>query len=533
MNVRPARETQRRRERSGREETIPLLPLCALRALRAFELKCQPACLASAAILLLLATTGQAPAQDRQPSGLEVAAALEQVVVDAIAKAEKSVVAIARVRRDAPALPRDEEDRPPLPRLPDVIDPTDPSFVPHDFGAGVVIDEKGLILTNYHVLGDVKAADFYVWLARKPYPAKVKAADPWLDLAVLQIEASDLKPMPLGSARDLKKGQFVIALGNPYAIARDGQPSAAWGLISNLSRQAPTPKTATRPSEGRETLHHWGTLIQTDARMELGASGGALINLKGEMVGLTTSLAALAGYEKPGGFAYPVDDDFRKALETLKTGRLPEYGFLGVAPRYLADADRRAGRRGAVVEDLVPATPAAKAGLKAGDLITHIDREPVMDDIDLIRQLSGKPAETMVALTIERGGSATRPGRKSEVKVTLSKKRVEGPRPGIAEVQSPTWRGMTVEYATAAPLFREQSRDLDPAGSVGVIEVERDSPAWKAGLRPGDFVSHVGRVRAATPREFYEAAEKETGTVKLKLTAVEDADSERTVAAPR
>jgi serine protease Do len=359
----------------------------------------------------------------------------------------------------------------------------------------------------------------------------VKAADPWLDLSVLQIEESDLKPMPLGNARELKKGQFVISLGNHYAIDRDGQPSAAWGLVSNLSRQAPPPKTATRPSEGRETLHHWGTLIQTDARLELGSSGGALLNLKGEMVGLTTSLAALAGYEKPGGFAYPVDDDFRKALDTLKTGRLPEYGFLGVAPRFLAENLRRAGRHGAVVEDLVPATPAAKAGLKPGDVITHIDHEPVIDDIDLIRQLSGKPAETQVSLTIEREGTATRQGRKSEIQVTLAKKRVDSPRPGIAEVPAPTWRGMKVEYSTAAPLFREQSRDLDPEGCVGVIEVERDSPAWKAGIRPGDFVSHVGKSRVETPAKFYEAADKAAGEVKLKLTAVEEANSQRTVPA--
>ncbi|MCI0359268.1 MAG: trypsin-like peptidase domain-containing protein [Planctomycetaceae bacterium] len=486
----------------------------------------------TAAIAVCLGALALPPAltaQDRAPTGLEAAAALEQVVIEAIAKAEKSVVAIARVRKERPELSRgDDEPRLP-PRLPEISDPTDPDFVPSEFGTGVVIDAKGLIVTNYHVLGDTKSADFYVWLARKPYPAKVKAADPWLDLAVLQIEAEGLTPMPLGNARDLKKGQFVIALGNPYAIARDGQPSATWGLVSNLSRKAPSPRTDTRPSERGETLHHWGTLIQTDARLELGSSGGALLNLKGEMVGLTTSLAALAGYEKSGGFAYPVDDDFRKAIDQLKIGRLPEYGFLGVAPRLLAENERRAGRIGAVVEDVVPATPAAKAGLKVGDLITHIDSQPVIDKVDLIRQLSGKPAETLVTIAYERGGSVA---KRSEVKVTLSKKQPEVGRPGLAEIVDPGWRGMRVEYATAAPLFREQCRDLDKAGCVGVIEVDRDSPAWKAGFRPGDFVSHVGPMRVSTPREFYEAVGKESGDVKLKLTAIEPAKASRTVPAP-
>ncbi len=487
-------------------------------------------------IVTMLYGSGRAQERspEREPSGLELAAALEERVVEAIAKAERSVVAIARVRKEGarPEPGRGEEETRLPPRIPEFTDPTSPDFVPSEFGSGVVIDAKGLIVTNYHVLGDTSAADFYVWLAKKPYPARVKGADPWLDLAVLQIDAEGLIPMPLGNARDLKKGQFVVALGNPYATARDGQPSATWGLISNLSRKAPAPQTDTRPSERGETLHHWGTLIQTDARLELGASGGALVNLKGEMVGLTTSLAALAGYEKSGGFAYPVDDTFRHAVEQLKIGKLPEYGFLGVSPQPLADDERRAGRLGALVNDVVPATPAAKAGLKVGDVITHVDGLAVSDSVDLIRELSGKPAETIVAISYERVGAASRPGRRTEVKVPLSKKRMEGARPAIAEVADPRWRGMRVEYATAAPLFIERCRDLDADGCVGVIEVERDSPAWKAGFRPGDFVSHVGQVRVSTPREFYETVEKQSGEVKLNLTAVEEAGSQRTVPAP-
>jgi serine protease Do len=479
------------------------------------------------AVLLLIAVlVNQALAQE--PSALETAAAMERLVTEAIERAEKSVVAIARVRREKDAPAREPGDIG-IPLLPldrefglDAV-PTDPKFVPNEFGTGVVIDAKGLIVTNYHVIGDVRGAEYYVWLARKPYAAKVKAADPWLDLAVLQIEAENLQAMPFGDGRAVKKGQFVIALGNPYAIARDGQPSAAWGIVSNLQRQAPAPRGGTRPSDGRETLHHWGTLIQTDARLELGASGGALVNLKGEMVGLTTSLAALYGYERPGGFAIPIDEDFKRALDTLKTGRLPDYGFLGVAPRTLAMSDRQRGRFGAAVEDIVPATPAAAAGIKSGDIITHVDGRQVFDDIDLIRQVSALAADSEITLTLRRGNRAV------QAPVKLSKKRLEGARPGFAEVSLPTWRGLRVEYATAAPLFRDQSRDLDPDGCVGVIEVERDSPAWKAGLRPGDFVSHVEKTRVATPAQFYDAAALLAGEARLQLTAVEPEKALRTV----
>ena len=249
------------------------------------------------------------------------------------------------------------------------------------------------------------------------------------------------------------------------------------------------------------------------------------MNLKGEMIGLTTSLAALFGYERPGGFAIPIDEDFRRALDTLKTGRLPDYGFLGVAPRTLVMTDRQKGRFGAAIEDIVPATPAAAAGLKSGDIITHVDGRQVFDDIDLIRHVSALPADFQVMLSIQRGS------RKLQTPVKLSKKRLEGSRPGYAEVPPQTWRGLRVEYATAAPLFRDQSRDLDPDGCVGVIEVERESAAWKAGLRPGDFVSHVAATRTTTPQQFYDAVGLIEGDATLRLTAVDADKSQRIVPA--
>lgn len=484
---------------------------------------------------LLLPRMGLAQAdQPAEPSALQAAAAIEATVIDAIAKTEKSVVAISRLRKD-----RDKElagdplgDEPPV--LPDLRGDGDllrPDFVPHGFGTGVVVDAKGLILTAYHVLGDIKASDYIVWIQKKPYKATVRAADPWLDVAILKIDAEDLKPMPLGNAKELKKGQIVISLGNPYAIARDGEPSATWGIVSNLSRLAPAPKQAARPAEGRETLHHYGTLIQTDAKLELGTSGGALINLKGEMVGLTTSLAALVGYEKAGGFAIPIDEEFKKALEQLKVGRMPEYGFLGVAPTLLSMEQRQQGKRGARIMDVIPATPAAKAGIRAEDIITKVDGEPIADDLELIRRLSAMPAGNSVNLTVLRGSGPSQPGKTHIAKVVLSKKRVEGPRTPFAEVVDSPWRGLKVEYATAAANFRDQSRDLDPEGSVAVIAVERDSAAWKAGLRPGDYVSHVGKARVASPQQFYTAVSPESGPVALHLTATQPGKSLRTVPA--
>ncbi len=128
-----------------------------------------------------------------------------------------------------------------------------------------------------------------------------------------------MTPIALGNAAELKKGQIVISLGNPYAVARDGQASAAWGIVSNLGRKAPATPSESDPS-GRPTLHHYGTLIQTDAKLNLGTSGGPLLNLKGEMVGLSVVLAAAAGYEAAGGYAIPVDDNVPPRVGNAQTG---------------------------------------------------------------------------------------------------------------------------------------------------------------------------------------------------------------------
>ena len=274
----------------------------------------------------------------QEVSGLDAAVTMEKVLVTAIARAEKSVVAIARVRKEQPGEVIRLEPRPdPFGRRPASIggpEPTDPDFIPNEFATGVVVDRRGLILTVYHALGE--QSDYYVTTAaRKVYRATIKAADPRSDLAVLAIDATDLAPIPWGDASTLKKGRVVIALGNPYAIARDGQVSAAWGIVANLARKAP-PTPGDYETAGKTTLHHFGTLIQTDAKLNLGTSGGPLLDLDGRMVGLVTAAPAAAGFEPSAGYAIPVDATFRRVVETLKQGREVEYGFLGIQPANLA-----------------------------------------------------------------------------------------------------------------------------------------------------------------------------------------------------
>ncbi|MBN2290970.1 MAG: trypsin-like peptidase domain-containing protein, partial [Pirellulales bacterium] len=269
----------------------------------------------------------------QEPSGLQVAAAIERTLVDVIAQNEKSVVAIARVRKEEPVKDFNIELKPdafgrrfaPLGKP----GPTDPDFIPNQYASGVIIDPGGLILTAYHSLGE--NSEYFVTTSdRNVYQAKVRAADPRSDLAVLSIEANGLPAIQFGDSSRLKKGCIVIALGNPYAIARDGQVSAAWGIVANMARKSPP--TDDYDLSGKTTLHHYGTLIQTDAKLNLGTSGGPLLDLSGRMVGLVTSLPPATGYEQPAGYAIPVDKTFRRVVDTLKQGREVEYGFLGIQP---------------------------------------------------------------------------------------------------------------------------------------------------------------------------------------------------------
>jgi serine protease Do len=476
-------------------------------------------------LLLLAVVPGSLGAQP--PSRPSVAAALEETLVGVIAGAEKSVVAIARVKKPPSGEIFNRELRPDplnLPR-PNLLapNPADPNFIPNDFATGVVVDPDGLILTAYHALGE--DSDYYVALGDHQYhPAWIKAADPRADLAVLAIDANGLTPISLGDGTGVRKGQIVIVLGNPYAIARDGQVSAGWGIVSNMAR-----KSAPVPTEfdttGKTTLHHFGTLIQTDAKLNLGTSGGPLLDLQGRMVGLVTSLAAVAGYETAAGYAFPVDEAFRRAVDTLKQGREVEYGFLGVQTLNLSLDETLAGLQGTRVRRIVPGTPAEKSGMEPGDLVTAVNGKPVYDSDGLVLEVGRLPVESVVHLAVLRGD------RHLDLKVGLTKYPVRGKK--IVTAPAADWRGMRVDYPTAVA-------DTDTLGGLevrpfdaGVVatEVEENSPTWTAGLRPGCLVHHVDRQAVQTPKQFHAAVLGKQGDVRIQFKDGAGNERAETVAA--
>jgi len=428
---------------------------------------------------------------------LKEALALQEVVQDAIAVAEPSVACIV--------VYHGSQER----------NLADPNYVPESFGSGVVIEQQGLILTNYHVVRD-EPTQIYVRLpGGKGSYAKIHAADPRSDLAVLQLrDKLELKPIKFGDTSRVRKGQFVICLSNPYAVgASDGSPSASQGIISNIRRRAPgNPKQEKEEAEvprgnQKKPLQRYTTLFQTDARLNLGCSGGALINLRGELIGLTTSLAALSGGETAGGFAVPMDAAIQRIVKVLKEGKQVEYGFLGVSLG--AGAGRGDGVR---LDDQFPVirgSPAEKAGLKRGDTILKVNGMPVNYNDDLFLALGMLLAGSEARLEVRSALGGTR-----QVSATLAKYHVEGKI--IASNLPADVRGIRVDYtsilAQTAPAFGPVM--IRPG--VYVKEVKPGSAADKVEIRVLDVITRVNGHSVSTPDEFYQRA-KQPGPLELTL----------------
>lgn len=508
--------------------------------------RCAGAWIALGGIALGLALVPPA-ARGQEDDGLAAALALERALTRVIAQAEPSVVSIARVRLAPQLTGRDQlnpfglDFRDANARQ-DRINPDSPDFIPNEFGAGVVVSPEGLaderfILTNYHVVRGGPAAGagapsgetrlFVRFAGDRGYEASILAADPRSDLAVLKIDyaqlgqkPADIKPLKLRTEpAPLKKGQLVVALGNPYAIARDGSASASWGLVSNFSRRpAPPPAQDGESAIRKETLHHLGTLLQVDTRLNLGTSGGALVDLRGELVGITTSLAALEGYEKSAGFAVPIDEVTRRIIGDLCRGHEVEYGFLGLQPDnvYPDEMRRRApelGRTSAArIASIIAGSPASDAGLMREDIVLEVNGTPVHDRVELMRLVGQLPPEATAQLRVWR--YRTRSELTPTVKLgkwpVFDDEGIIATRP-----RYPDWRGLAVDYPSGRKKYFDWPHEYHRA--VVITSVAAGSRAQQAGLYEGEFISEVNGEAVRTPHEFHAAVSAQKGDVTLLL----------------
>jgi serine protease Do len=445
-------------------------------------------------------------------SGLAVATALEEVLTKVIAEAADSVVPIAIFRTGGVAETNrivgsrgfrvaDSASTPPLDAIPDA------------YGTGVVVNDEGLVLTNQHVVqGAVAAMRIFIRVPGRPVwdEVRIKATDTYSDLAVLEgispgFAMRKWRPMPLGDGSKLRKGQIVVTLGNPFALASDGEVSAGWGIVSNLRRKLP-PARGLEKTPRRPSMHHLGTLIQTDAKLNLGTSGGPLLNLQGKMIGLTTSLAAIEGHERAAGYALAVDVAFRRALGLLMEGREVEYGFMGIRPGELKESERVAGQRGVRVQSVINGGPVV-GQVRRMDVVTHIDGKSI-DSLDaLLLKIGRSPAHQEVKLRVLRNG------RPLSISVKLTKNRIWGE--SIATVQPSAWRGLRVDHPAAMRPFSDVWQI--PTECVVVREVLEGSPAEKARIQPGMQIHRLGDIPTDSVAAFRQGIKDLTGAVQVQV----------------
>ena len=479
-------------------------------------------------LIVELGTVSASMAQTSKPneSQQNLLVAVQKKLVQIIQKNEPSVVAVVRTRRVAEQEPAILSTRPDpfgqadgSPRHGWVVGPPkrDP-IADGEYATGVILP-KGLILTTYHAVlgadGRFDQTDYYVVTQdRKTHRATLRAADPRSDLAILDIKAENLTPITLGDAKHIEKGNFAVVLGNPRAIAAGDGPTASWTMVGNLAQKAPVNRFVSAEEQDKPTLHHFGTLIRTDARLASESTGGPLLDMQGRMIGITTSLGDVPGLESRASYAIPVDATFRRVVEQLSQGREAEYGYLGIETEELTSQERQQGKQGVRVCRVCagPGNPARAVDIRRHDRITTVAGRPVNCSDDLILAVGVLPVNQRVAVDLVRNG------HKKQVHVKLGKYPVHG-RQWIT-VRPDPWRGIRVDYPTVVD-YQGNASSVGVDQSVAIVEVARDTPAWTAGLRPGMIVTHLNNLPTGTPEAFRRHARNISGPAHLKTLDAE------------
>jgi serine protease Do len=359
--------------------------------------------------------------------------------------------------------------------------------VEHGIGSGVIISPDGYIVTNNHVVDG--AVDMRVTMSdRRVLSAKLIGTDPLTDLAVIKVDGHNLPSVPWGDATKLRPGQTVLAFGNPFGL----RFTVTRGIVSALNRPNPSASDARKP----------GQFIQTDAAINPGNSGGPLVDARGEVVGINTFLISNSGTFSGMGFAIPTQI-VRPTVEALIRDGKVSHGYMGlgitdVTPENAKFFDSN-DNRGAIVTQVEANSPAAKAGLKVGDLITSINGHEVSDASQLQVMVGQTHPGTTIKLAVNREG------KNMEVPVTLEKMgaRDKGEdESASSETGKPRW-GLGLGEIT--PDVRQQLEAPDDVKGAVVERVLPGTPADNAGLRPGDVILSVNRHQTASVSDVKKA----------------------------
>ncbi len=389
--------------------------------------------------------------------------------------------------------------------------------VQRSLGSGVIVSPDGYILTNNHLVGNVDEV-LVILPDDREFTARVLWSDARTEVALLKIDAKGLPVIRFGDSTKLRLGETVIAIGYPFGIGQ----TVTQGIVSGLAKPV---------AEGSGVFVDF---IQTDAAINPGNSGGALINTRGELVGINTLIVSTTGSYAGLGFAIPVNLAKEIMDDIIEHGRVIR-GYLGVDMDNLtADKAEFFGMKkgeGVIITYVVGDSPAEKAGLKLDDVVTAVNGEPVKNMNDLRRIVAAiKPGEKAV-LDVVRGGrtmnvTATVTSRPEEAQAARAEEETGEERGAPVKPELALLNGLALEELNR--YYRSQLRIPSDVEGVIITEVDPTSPAADQGIRQGDVITAVNREPAKNLREF-NARVKEIKENKILLTLWRDGGREYVV----
>jgi len=362
-------------------------------------------------------------------------------------------------------------------------------------GSGVIVSQNGYILTNNHVV-DHASTVTVIMPDRREYKARVVGTDAKTDLAVVKVDAGNLEPVTIGNSDKVQVGDYVLAVGNPFGIGK----TVTMGIVSATGR-------------ANLGIEDYEDFIQTDAAINHGNSGGALVNDRGDLVGINTAILANGSEGNQGiGFAVPVNVARSVMDQIIKDGKVTR-AYLGVMAQEVTPSIAKAFHDpevgGALIGDVTPNSPAQKAGLQKGDIIQAIDGRPVLTSAELRMHVSLMAPGTRVNVKVLRDGA------EKIVPVTLAEMPTETAKAEQPDSNSQdSLEGIQVENVSA-----RTARQLGlPENATGVVvtSVDPGSKAAESGLKRGDVIQEVNHKPVRNTAEF-EAAMRNSKDTSLLL----------------